>query len=840
MTATVYAKAATICAAVFSLAPIVASADKTIDGEVKLSGHADWTDEGTVALSAGATLDLNGYSLAVDSLAGEGTITSKAAYVFDKTPTQTSATSPNTVKSYWEDASGNLTEITLTSPAWRAFADYAGYNNSNQRVCYAYAAEGKSFASKLPLVIEYAASAALYADAYKIQAGNTKETSPGRAPNTWTVLGSNDGTTWTEIDSRRSVTWETYEIKTFPLKTPGAYSHYRFRFTANNGDRNALEFFKMELGCAATYGLPTVKLNNATLSGDIDASGVELQVAGTVELAGHELAVGAISGSGTITDGGDYDLTTPSGTVTAIGTFLKLNPFNNADRWGGDDRAIAALNVNRQPGFIYTFDDATVVDSYRLYVGCSDTADDTAAQITVQRAPKAWKLYGSPSASGDGDWTELDSREMETGWTMTRNWGEARQYDFDNAAACRRYKIVFSENNGAPHLEFFKMEFGSRAAAGTLRVAPPEGAAVENSTLSISGNLAFVKDGEGTFTATKAQSYGCGTEVAAGTLKCGAAVSSSSSPFGAFGRGVVVREGAVLDANGKRMTEYIRYAAAPYGQIVRDYGIVLDGGTLANGGDYVANHDQFRRILLTKDSTFSSTHDSWLGTGDYSKSVVSLGGHRLSVDIPSGKYLRMTNVAFLDGSVVISGGGTLAPTYYNDPTGAHDIPCVATNVDFTIGCALHMSRRLLVRDYVATYAGTANDETKELAVYGTFRPETASFYGCTLKDGATVDLTAWPETAGWPAASSFTTGNKTLAFESGTAAAHSTVTVKIDAGRSDVRALARTKGYLLNWSATPENVDFALDAGDDDKYRIAAVSAGLVLYRAPGMMIIVK
>lgn len=586
MTEKTNAKAATICAAAFSLASIVASADKTISGEVQLSGHTDWTDEGTVTLSAGATLDLNGYSLAVDSLAGEGTITSKVSYVFDKTPTQTSDTSPNTVKSYWEDASsGNLTELTtLASPAWNAFADYAEYNNSNQRVCYASTG---NIASKLPLVIEYAAPAALYADSYKIQAGNTSNTSPWRAPNTWKVFGSNDGTAWTEIDSRSSVTWKTYEIKTFPLNTPGAYSHYRFRFTANNGDKNALEFFKMELGCTATYGLPTVKLNNATLSGDIDARGVELQVAGTVELAGNELAAGAISGSGTITDGGDYDLTTPSGTVTAIGPFFNstLNPFNDADKWGGDNRAIADLNVNPQPGFIYTFDDATVVDSYRLYVGTSDTADDTSAQTTVQRAPKAWKLYGSPSASGDGDWTELDSREMETGWTMTRNWGEMRQYDFDNDAACRRYKVVFSENNGAQHLEFFKMELGSRAAAGTLRVAPPEGATVNNSTLSISGNLAFVKDGEGTFTATKTQSYGCGTEVAAGTLKCGAAVSSSSSPFGAFGRGVVVREGAVLDANGKRMTEYIRYAAAPYGQIVRDYGIVLDGGTLANGSD---------------------------------------------------------------------------------------------------------------------------------------------------------------------------------------------------------------------------------------------------------------
>lgn len=838
MTKKTNAKAATVCAAAFSLASIVASADKTISGEVQLSGHTDWTDEGTVTLSAGATLDLNGYSLAVDSLAGEGTITSKVSYVFDKTPKQTSATSPNTVTSYWENASGNLTEITLTSPAWRAFADYPEYDNSNQRVCYAYKTEGKNFDPKLPLVIEYAAPAALYADSYKIQAGNTDKTSPGRAPNTWKVFGSNDGTTWTEIDSRSSVTWETYEIKTFPLNTPGAYSHYRFRFTANNGDVNALEFFKMELGCTATYGLPTVKLNNATLSGDIDARGVELQVAGTVELAGHELAAGAISGSGTITDSGTYDLTTPSGTVTAIGTFLDLNPFNDADHWAGGYRAIADLNVNPQPGFIYTFDDATVVDSYRLYVGTSDTADDTSAQTTVQRAPKAWKLYGSPSASGDGDWTELDSREMETGWTMTRNWGEERQYDFDNAAAYRRYKVVFSENNGAQHLEFFKMELGSRAAAGTLRVAPPEGTTVENSTLSISGNLAFVKDGAGTFTATKTQSYGCGTEVAAGTLKCGAAVSSSSSPFGAFGRGVVVREGAVLDANGMRMTEYIRNTAAPYGQIVRDYGIVLDGGTLANGGDYTTGHDQFRRIRLTQDATFSSTHNSWLGTGDYSKSVVSLGGHRLSVDIPSGKYLRMTNVTFWDGSVVISGGGTLAPTYYNDPKDEHDLPCVATNVDFTIGCALYMSKRLSVRDYVATYTGTANNMAKELAVYGTFRPEKASFYGCTLKDGATIDLTAWP--AGWPVASSSATGNKTLAFESGTAAAHSTVTVEIDGERSDVRALARDKGYLLKWSAAPENVDFVLGSGAGAKYRIAADAGGLMLYRAPGMTVIIK
>ena len=836
-------KAATICAAVFSLATLIASVDKkkTISEEVQLFGHTDWTGEGTVTLSAGATLDLNGYSLEVDSLAGEGTITSKVSYVFDKTPTQTSATSPNTVKSYWEDASGNLTEITLTSPAWSAFADYAEYNNSNQRVCYAYAAEGRNFASKLPLVIEYAAPAALYADSYKIQAGNTPATSRGRAPNTWTVLGSNDGTAWTEIDSQSKVTWNTNEIKTFPLKTPGAYSHYRFRFTANNGDGNALEFFKMELGCKATYGLPSVKLNNATLSGDIDARGVELQVAGTVELAGHELAAGAISGSGTITDSGTYDLTTPSGTVTAIGTFYNstLKPFNDADHWDGSNRAIADLNVNPQPGFIYTFDDATVVDSYRLYVGCSNTAKDETAQTTVKRTPKAWKLYGSPSASGDGDWTELDSREMETGWTMTSNWGEMRQYDFDNDAACRRYKVVFSENNGEQYLEFFKMELGSRAAAGTLRVAPPEGTTVNNSTLSISGNLAFVKDGAGTFTATKTQSYGCGTEVAAGTLKCGAAVSSSSSPFGAFGRGVVVRSGAVLDANGKRMTEYVRNTAAPYGQIVLDYGIVLDGGTLANGGNYTANHDQFRRIRLTKDSAFSLTHNAWLGTGDYSKSVVLLGGHRLSAHIASGKNLRMTNVTFLDGRVAISGDGTLAPTYYGDPTGAHDIPCVATNVDFTIGCALYMSRRLSVRDYVATYTGTANNEAKELSVYGTFRPETASFYGCTLKDGATIDLTAWP--GAWPMVSAFTTGKTDLGF-----ADSGEIAVNL-AGRTDLKALAESAdAHLFTWpladgAPVVPGAVFVLDPVTASAgFKVKKDATGLRLFCNRGFMLIVR
>ena len=61
-----------------------------------------------------------------------------------------------------------------------------------------------------------------------------------RAPNAWTLNGSDDGTTWTELDTRTGqASWGNPEMRTFTLTgvTTG-YRYYRLTTTAYNGDGN--------------------------------------------------------------------------------------------------------------------------------------------------------------------------------------------------------------------------------------------------------------------------------------------------------------------------------------------------------------------------------------------------------------------------------------------------------------------------------------------------------------------------------------------------------------------------------------------------------------------------
>ena len=54
----------------------VAFADMAITENLTLTSDTDWSSQGTVNLAFGTTLDLDGYTLAVDGLAGEGTVRS--------------------------------------------------------------------------------------------------------------------------------------------------------------------------------------------------------------------------------------------------------------------------------------------------------------------------------------------------------------------------------------------------------------------------------------------------------------------------------------------------------------------------------------------------------------------------------------------------------------------------------------------------------------------------------------------------------------------------------------------------------------------------------------------
>lgn len=353
----------------------------------------------------------------------------------------------------------------------------------------------------------------------------------------------------------------------------------------------------------------------------------------------------------------------------------------------------------------------------------------------------------------------------------------------------------------------------STSATGTLHVVVASGKTVANTTVSLTGNLKLSKEGAGTLTATKAaQTYAGGTEVVAGTLGCGN--TGANSPFGT---GVVtVDAGGVLEMNGKG-----GHNITP---------IVLNGGTLQNSTSVTsAGSNELGLLTLTADSTFNCANHTWFGaTGDSGLSpCIDLGGYTLTVDLNSSKTLRLRNVAITNGGTldVINGGrilvigdGVTAPT-----------------VTLKAQCAvlIDSGASMSVKDYESLYASDydAATYTGPLSVYGTFIPTTRYFLGCTLMDGATLDLSALSDTLSISSLAT-TAGQTELSFADD-------ATIYVNVGSRSLTS----SSCLLSWTeeTKPSNLSSLKFVRPDDTriYRISVQSGGLY-YAGAGLMIIFR
>ena len=350
---------------------------------------------------------------------------------------------------------------------------------------------------------------------------------------------------------------------------------------------------------------------------------------------------------------------------------------------------------------------------------------------------------------------------------------------------------------------------------GELHIHVAGDVTFRNDKVTLSGNMKVVKEGLGTYVAAFApQTYTGGTLITEGVAQppdgSGANTTYSGDAFKAFGPGVFdiieVSQGAVFDLRAN-------YA---YRSFVR-----LDGGTLRN-----SNADMSKTTWggsgigsLTKDSALEVTRNTVFGDpngyGD-----MALGGYTLNVTIASGKHWYVRSSFFTGGGkVVIGTTGWLHPVVDVD----------ASTVDFVVNSAIQLDGQLDVHDYEAQWSGAGyNKGSAALNVHGTFKPSAHDyFYGCTLMDGSTIDLSN--RTGALPLTSAFTdTGKKTLEFASG-------ATLSVLASSKNATRNANGK-QIISWSAIPEGVTFQpVKAGQ----RLVPKADGLYLEGA-GFSLIVR
>ncbi|MBO7684463.1 MAG: discoidin domain-containing protein [Kiritimatiellae bacterium] len=814
-----------------------AAASNTVSGTARivvaggtLSANVDLRGLGKVTLDG--NIDLNGCVVRVAALDGAGKVTStfSDSVAFDLTTAQTDDTY---VKSYF----GDNTEPQAFSgqPAWKAFADYAAYNTDVQRVI--------DTSANFPKHIVYDFQTPTFIDTYKIMLG-TANTAPKRAPKTIAFAGSNDGSTWTPLDSRPSETgWSASQERTYSFANERAYRYYRISFLANNGDGGIIEFFRLQYGRQkenallldmagldasdlsniSTSGSGRVSVGDVVLSDDLQWNTgwkSKLSIDGTIDLHGNELTVGKLEGAGTITDTTSMtDLTdSDASRVWSPNTYHNSNAGTAKDAFSNpfvtttpSSTATRVMALNSQLPVVidYDFRTATVVDMYKLTTGDN-----------VQRGPGEWEVFGSNDdaayQSGVDElsaWKRLDTRFGET-WPSVFS---TRTYGFSNSTAYRYYRIRFTASAlvGKDFLTFWKLQYGCSENCGHLHVDVPSGNAY-NRTVSLTGNLRLVKDGDGTFIPVKTgQSYSGGTDVTKGKLTLGA--QGDTMPLGVRDGDITVRKNTLVDLNG--------FSA------FHNYGFTLDGGTLKYRGSDVNSGSMITRMRLTDNSAFTIEKNfGFFGETTDKPTFVDLGGHTLEIQISAGKYFRNYNTTYINGTVDITSGGWFL-------TGGNGV--TATDVDFKINCALFMAQQFNVRGYEANFYSTgSNSQYAQMTVAGVFKPTVAAYYGCTMLAGSTMDLTAWP--GAWPMASAFGANGKTnLEF-----ADSGEITVNL-AGRTDLKALAKSENpYLFTWTVVDGNpvipgATFVLDpATAAAGYRLRKDATGLKVEAMRGLIII--
>lgn len=295
-----------------------------------------------------------------------------------------------------------------------------------------------------------------------------------------------------------------------------------------------------------------------------------------------------------------------------------------------------------------------------------------------------------------------------------------------------------------------------------------------NSFSLLSGNLKLVKEGAGTFVPAKQnQTYSGGTEVRAGTLKQNAYLKYNQ--LGVNGTTLALADGTVLDVNGQ-------YDAS-------SYALKSEGAVFTNSGADLTQTawGSIGRLTLTADTTVNAGHSMVFCPG-----FTDLNGKTLDFNIGGGKYLYFNHTAVSNGTMRLVSGG-----FFNMIS-----TCDARTADLIQDgtTALKVDGTFNVRNYTVELGSGSNSGNGSLNVFGTFLPRHTGFFGCTLQDGATIDLSE--QTGTWNATNSgMTSGRAAVSFARG-----ATVTVDLH-GRTP--ALGE---QIIDWPIMPEDVVFEMDA----------------------------
>ena len=397
---------------------------------------------------------------------------------------------------------------------------------------------------------------------------------------------------------------------------------------------NVLALSICALATSSAWAADWTLSENTTLTEDMTVDALTVDSGVTLDLNGYKLTCTSLSGEGTITSPGE-DLTTSGGTCAMAspsavhaGSVAALFDDEGQTSYSTSHRIILNQNNNdhKLPLMVdYDFGDgnAKVVNAYKIWAAWS------------KRAPKAWTLYGSNNSSAygaasDDGWVEIDSHIGETSWTQgdSNITPEGHIYFCDNSTAYRYYRLKVTAHNGQQYFEMVQLEYFK---AGELHLNVASGSAAWPASITFSGNVKVVKEGEGTLAAS-------------GDLNIDEGA-------------LVVKSGAVTVGGVMNIGNASGKTAA----------VQIDGGTLTvntTANEAIKVGGNGTGTLTINGGTMSSTRDTYLAYESGSAGTLNLNGGTLVTRRVLTKYGSSRTLNFNGGTLkttaAVSSNGVIA------------------------------------------------------------------------------------------------------------------------------------------------------------------------------------
>ena len=565
-----------------------------------------------------------------------------------------------------------------------------------------------------------------------------------------------------------------------------------------------------------TNGAPLKCLDVVTpnrLGGDCDWRGLTMvSVTNTLDLQGHKLYLSTLAGSGTITDTtGTYllldSIRAPKGAWLDTGftpdqnsrIVMDLQVGGKSENWFGTtgnggswwkSAAFAAAN-----------------DGGNIYVGYGSSGGGLGGAILgtgwrgkVELDRGAFKIWpqGAAAPTLRNTLTSGGFKAVRTLWLFANNTQTAslRTKDnnnvtcfscqvYDNGTLIRDYVPAKQLSNGTIGMidrangNSFKASGSGTAFVASTRTRPPlmrcgelhvdvaEGKTVNNTTLTLAGNLTLVKEGLGALTMAKQnQTYAGGTEVREGLAYAPVSGSASNTysagtlPWG--GGDITVYTNATFDTKGNYDYEVYKFN--------------LVGGTLANTGCDMtadASWSAHGSITLLDNATLNPQF-----TTRFTSGTIDLGGYTLTVPLAVGKEL-----SFQKGSMVVANGT------FNITSGGWFHPVTALNMstaDVRMGAALNLGANVDVRNYEQRYGNTTYKQgSGQIRIHGIYTPTAPGYIqNFVMCDGSSFNLGTL--------AGTFAINGQSLSFADG-------ATMTVDIGKRP----ASNKAPVIGWGENP-------------------------------------